>query len=983
MSRRRAADAVRRGAVVAAVLLLACGTPEPDDSSVPRASAPTLSTSSSSSEAPAPPVRFHDVTAAVGLGGLRHLSGTAEQRYILESISGGAAWADLDGDGWLDLVLVDGAPLDGPAPADAGHRLLRNVAAAEGRRFDDVTAASGLTTVDWGMGVAIGDVDNDGDPDLYITAWGKDQLQRNDGDLRLSPVNGGPVNEDWGTSATFVDLDNDGVLDLYVANYLEFDLADPPAGGNWCSFKGLDAYCGPEGIPAQADRVFRGLGDGRFEDRSTATGVADHALPALGVVGGDVDDDGDIDLYVANDSEPNLLWRNDGDWRLAELGTRSGSAYSETGLAQAGMGVDAGDVDRDGDLDLYVTNFSDDVNTLYANDGQGRFTDATFAVNLGGAVRPLLGWSTLFLDADNDSWLDLFIANGHVYPALGQQAGSLTYAQRNLLYRNEGGRFVEIGRAAGLDAIAVSRGAAAGDYDNDGDTDIIVVNLNDRPRLWRNEGGNRSDWVGLDLTGSASNRDAIGARVHAHGGAARQTIEVQRGRGYQSASDPRLRLGLGDGGLDSLVIRWPSGERQVLRDLPTRRYHALTEGQTPLAREPVPVPDAATPAAVTPDEGDTAPPSVAGWEIPRLRSEAGRLYAAGHYGASARALQEVIGRDSTDVASHVNLAMVQYSGLGRYAEAERILRTALQRDPKHADAHRLLGQVLLRQGRPDAAAATLQRAAQIAPQAADVAGWLGLAHERAGDDDRAIAEYRRSASLAPWDPRPHLNLGTLYQRLGRDDFAQRHFALFEELEPVHARVVHYRRKAQEYPDNAGAPLLLARAYEEQGRPAPAAQAYQQALQLDSTLAAAHHGFGRSLQRIGRLDVAVAALGRARRLAPDDPAILGDLGQAYHYQKRFAEAVEAYRAANRLDPSIPVMHANLGMAEAMLGNLDAATSALRRSLELDAAQPSTRDALAQVLLARGDTIEAVSQWRLALEDDPDHAGARRGLDRLGR
>ena len=492
-------------------------------------------------------------------------------------MSAAAAFADCDGDGFLDLFIVNGTRLTG-APEGAGNRLFRNEpdpgeGSGPARKFREVEA--GLGPPGWGMGCAAGDYDNDGDVDFHVTYWGPDRLYRNDGgDFAEVAAGAGVADGRWGSSAAFADLDADGHLDLYVTNYLEFDLEMPPGGGGKCLYKGLRVFCGPAYAPRQRDRLYRNQGGGTFADVSAAAGVEAHRLPGLGVVFGDFDGDADQDIYVANDGEPNLLFRNDGGWRFAETAKTAGAAYSLDGMAQAGMGVHAGDFDNDGDLDLFTTNFSDEYNTLYRNDGGGSFEDATGEVGLGETALPFLGWGTGFADFDNDGWLDLFVANGHLHPELDRSFLGLFYAQRNLLYHNRGGRFVEVGAGSGevWSIEKVSRAAAVGDYDNDGDADLFVMNLNDTPTLLRNDSGGGNGWLGLRLTGTESNRDAIGARVRVRGGGMEQVREVQRGYGFQAQNDPRLLFGLGGRRAEEMEILWPSGRRQLIADPPLGRY---------------------------------------------------------------------------------------------------------------------------------------------------------------------------------------------------------------------------------------------------------------------------------------------------------------------------------------------------------------------------------------------------------------------------
>ena len=351
------------------------------------------------------------------------------------------------------------------------------------------------------MGCAVADYDNDGDLDLYVTYWGPNALYRNEGNGTFTSVEAGTEDRRWGASAAFGDVDLDGWLDLYVANYVDFDLNNLPGDGQPCSgWKGLSVFCGPHGLDGQADVLYRNEGNGTFADVSAATGIDQRTYLGLGVLFTDYDGDGDQDIYIANDLDPQLALS-----QRRRLATARGRCLCRCGLQrggarQAGMGIDSGDYDNDGDFDVVVTNFSDDVNTLYQNLGHGSFADATYAAGLGGAVRPFLGWSTALADFDSDGWLDLFVANGHLYPQLETHPLGLSYRQRNLLYWNRDGVFA-LADPAGLEAEQVSRGTAFGDYDNDGDLDLLVNNLNDHLSLLRNDGGNRNYWLGLELIG--------------------------------------------------------------------------------------------------------------------------------------------------------------------------------------------------------------------------------------------------------------------------------------------------------------------------------------------------------------------------------------------------------------------------------------------------------------------------------------------------
>ena len=955
------------------------------------------SSPSTSPERPASADRAIHFTQIAEASGLRHrnISGDPKQRFIVESISAGVAVLDIDGDGWFDLFFVGGTRATDP-PEAPSHELYLNEAGHDGRRFRRVTDESGLSTQGWGMGTAIGDIDNDGDPDLYVTYWGRDQLWRNDssaGNVRFTEITSaaGIQNDDWGTSAAFADIDADGWLDLYVTNYLEFDVNAPPADGSWCHFKEVESFCGPEGIPAQSDRLYHNLGDGRFEEISQSSGIGSISYPGLGVLFTDIEDDGDLDIYIANDSEPNFLFRNNSsaeEIRFEQVGTRLGVAYSEGGLAQAGMGVDGGDIDNDGDRDLYVSNFSDDVNTLYTNDGHGWYTDATYATGMGRVVRPFLGWSTAFADYDNDGWLDLFVANGHVYPALQQVPGGLRYAQRNLLYHNEAGRFTEIGQDIGLHRVSTSRAAAPIDFDNDGDLDLVVANLNDTPSLWRNDGGNVNGWLGLRLIGESSNRDAIGTRVRLFAGDVVQTRQLQRGRGFQSQFDPRLVFGLGaSGSVDSLVISWPSGQRQIVRNPPTRRYLEVVEGTQPVEGPQVPKPTSAPlatstmPAPAAPEQMKVDERIDAG----TLRRLASELYRQGRYEESRRHLERGLEVEEQDVTSHINLATVHFSGRGDYEEATSVLSRALDIDPQRAEAHHLLGKIQLQQSLHEEAIVSLKEAARLSPTSGEYEGWVGLAYQRDGQMDAAEKAYRTAARLAPWDPRPYLNLGRLYEQTDRDSVtAARAFAEFERLSPAQRRVNHYKRKLAEYPDHPAAPYLLGRTYYEQGRFGLAEKNYKLALQLDPNHAPTLHAAGRLLQDGGKLTEAANAYLRARESDPDLQGIDNDLGQVYHFQKRFDLAVDAYnRALDRTtDAEItPTLLSNLAMAHAMTGQLNQAREVFERSVALKPDQIDTRDALGQVLMALGEVDAAAAQWREILRLQPGNSVARQRLQEI--
>jgi len=538
------------------------------------------------------PVVFLDITKQSGLDKFHHRSGSPEKSTILDAPGSGVALIDYDNDGWLDIYLLNGSTAAAMRGKEAPPRAMLFHNNHDGT-FTDVTEKAGVSNDRWGFGVAVADYDNDGWPDIYVANYGKNRLYHNNHDGTFTDVaeKAGVALGGWSTGPTWGDYDHDGLLDLFVPGYVKHDLDRPVfAGKNGvpegaCQYRGVNVFCGPVGLLGESDHLFHNNGDGTFTDVSVKAGVADReGRYGFASVFVDLDDDGWLDLVVANDSTPNYLYRNRHDGTFEDVSYLSGFAVNEEGRAQASMGIGVGDYHRDGKLDLFITTFSDDYKTLYRNDGDANFTDVSFRAGLGNPTIPFLAWGCGFLDFDNDGLLDIFIANGHVYPVADRAEWGTTWAERPQLFRNfDGAKFQEVPPAtgSGLAVVASARGAAFGDLFNDGHIDVVLNNIDAPPTLLRNLVRNSNHWITLKLVGQTSlsvsssspsknpaptgktPRDAIGAKVFLTAGGVRERADVFSGASYASSSDPRLHFGLGSASkVDKLEILWPSGLRE-------------------------------------------------------------------------------------------------------------------------------------------------------------------------------------------------------------------------------------------------------------------------------------------------------------------------------------------------------------------------------------------------------------------------------------
>jgi hypothetical protein len=539
-------------------------------------------------------VSYVEVSREAGLNFQNVFGALKRKRYLLETTGCGVAWIDYDRDGWPDLFLVNGTTLEGFPSGDApSNHLFHN---NRNGTFTDVTAKAGLMHSGWGQGVCVGDYDNDGWDDIFVTCYGKNLLYHNNGNRTFTEIaeRAGVAGDPWrwNTGCVFFDYDRDGKLDLFVANYVDqgkdFKLLPQPGSGQFCQYKGIPMACGPRGLKTGRNYLYHNNGDGTFTDVSEKAGIV--LLPdkhyALGAISLDYDNDGWPDLYVACDSTASILYHNNHDGTFTDRAFVAGVAYSGDGEAQAGMGVAAGDYDRDGHLDLAKTNFSDDTPDLYHNNGDGTFSDVTFAAGLGSHPN-YMGWGLGFVDYDNDGWPDLFMANGHLDAIIDGYHIDSTYAEPKLLYRNVEGpsgtrRFEDVSESSGpgIRLLSSSRGVAFADYDNDGDIDIVINNMNGAAYLLRNDGGKRNHWIRIKTVGTKSNRNGIGTRIEVRTVAEPQIDEVRSGSSYLSQNDLRVHFGLGDHAMvDEIILRWPSGQVDRLRRVSADRTITIQEGK--------------------------------------------------------------------------------------------------------------------------------------------------------------------------------------------------------------------------------------------------------------------------------------------------------------------------------------------------------------------------------------------------------------------
>jgi hypothetical protein len=523
------------------------------------------------------PIQFVDITTSAGINwNLKALAPGV--RYLIETMGGGGGFIDYNRDGLLDIYLVCYSQTPQPAGASKlRDALYRNN--GDGT-FTDVTESAGIANSMLGMGLAVGDYNNDGWPDFYVTGYGASKLYRNSGKGTFTEVTGqaGVNNNLWGTSAAFFDYDNDSHLDLFVCNYLNYDEGDLP-----CTLYDGKPYCLIKNFKGSASRLFHNNGDGTFTDVSEKAHIANSKGKGLGVVALDYDNDGRLDLFQANDTMANFLYHNDGAGIFSEVALEAGVAFDPNGNARGGMGVDAEDIDGDGYSEIFVTNFSGETNALFHNDRQGVFTEVTNKFGLGTISIPMSGFGTRFFDYNNDGLVDLFVHNGHPFEPINKLFPETTYRERPFLFENTATGFRDVADTHGssLKKFYAGRGLALGDIDNDGDSDLLLMNVGEPPVLVRNDGGNRNHWLGINLVGTGSNRDGVGAKVTLTASGRRRDKQRLGGTSYCSASDPRLLFGLGAAAkIDEVSVKWPSGETSTLKNVRANQYLTIKESTT-------------------------------------------------------------------------------------------------------------------------------------------------------------------------------------------------------------------------------------------------------------------------------------------------------------------------------------------------------------------------------------------------------------------
>jgi tetratricopeptide (TPR) repeat protein len=865
------------------------------------------------------------------------------RKYLIETMGGGVAIFDYDNDGWQDIFLVNGASLKDPqrddepvdkSPPEFWNRLFRN---NRDGTFSDVTERSGLKGSGYGMGVSAGDFDNDGFADLLVTTYGGAVLYRNNGDGTFTDVTGqsGIRTKGWTTGAAFLDYNNDGCLDLFVSRYLEWNFA---TGGMFCGYQkpGGRAYCHPDEFKPVSNYLFRGNCKGGFSDESEASHIAASKGKGLGVALADFDGDGFPDIYVANDSYPQFLFRNNGDGTFTETGTKAGVAYNEDGHTFSGMGVAISDIDNDGVPDIVTTALPYEYYALFRGCRGFSFDYDSIRSGLAQLTRPLGGWGVQIFDFDNDGRKELFLANSHVMDNIELTQAHLRYAEPPLLLRYVGGKFTDISTDSGpiFHDRWVARGAAFGDLDNDGDIDVVVSDYNGPVHLLRNEGGNRNHWIALDLRGTKSNRDAIGAKVMlATDDGKVQYAAVSTAGSYLSANDRRVFFGLGSQtSIRTLHVRWPSGIEQTVERPAVNQFLRIVE------------PDSRTPQAGKAE-------SQSAFREGMALAKEGRIEAA------IGALQNALRLDPDFLEAHFGLGvLLARQGRAHYAAAMNEFVEVVRLNPNDADAHINLSNLLEQEEDYAASAGEMSKAISLTAPRGDLYLMLGRKQQGAGQYSEAIESYRQALKLTPGSAEAHYGIGLGLRAMRKpaeaaDEFkaaitanpqyGDAHYELGTLLfadEQFEDAAAHLERAAQLLLGKADPYLALGKLYRQQGKDTQAEQALKAALLRNPDLSPALYELAMLYKQRGDKNQSDAYIGKVRALHQHEAATgeanaENSRGMSLMNEGKLNEALGAFRRALEIDPAYVVSAYNMGVVLAHQGNQDAALAAFRTAIAI--------------------------------------------------
>jgi tetratricopeptide (TPR) repeat protein len=939
-------------------------------------------------------VRFVDVTQASGLRFLHRNSATL-YKYLIETMTGGVAVFDYDNDGWLDVFFVNGAKLKDPQPDSEildksdpqfWNRLFKN---NHDGTFTDVTEKAGLQGRGYGMGVAVGDYDNDGYEDLFVTNYGECVLYHNNGDGTFTDVTARSKikTDDWATSAAFLDYDNDGYLDLFVSRYMHWNFK---LGSLFCgeNIPGGRAYCHPDEFESISNYLFHNNGDGTFTDVSEASHVKASKGKGLGVSIADYNNDGSMDIYVANDAQPQFLFKNNGDDTFTEVGVMAGVGYSEMGNTFAGMGTDFADFDNDGYPDIVTTALPYQFFSFFHNNRDGTFSYESLTSNLGEITRLFSGWGIRIFDYDNDGSKDLFVAASHVMDNIEVTQPHLRYMQKPLLLKHVGKTFVDVSGTSGdiFNRAYASRGAAFGDLDNDGDVDIVVSNCNGEAYLARNEGGNNNHWIVLDLRGTKSNRDGIGAKVVLTSRSGNMQYNMaSTTASYLSANDRRIFFGIGrEESIKQIRIQWPSGIEQVISEPKPDQFLKVQEPEPASAGRVLPTKPSVVYSKL-PQPPATVKESPTGQSLKYTSEQAAKdqyrlgqsLLKDGKTAEAADAFEKAVALNPESPEARLALGIsLARQGREKYGAAMEQFLRILQVNPNHVDARINISHLLELEGNATAAVTYLQETVALVPQNADAYLMLGQKQYMLQRYPDAVQSFQRGLELDPQLNGAHYHLGLALLGTGDNDAAIREFEAALGQDPRNANA-HYQlgklqlqlqelSKAAPHleaairlkPAMAEAYAELGRLYEQQQKLEEAEKAFQSAIRSKPDLVKALNGLAALLTSLGRSEEAKPYLERVRRLTEqrmNTRLAYSSNSQGLNLLKegRLVEALKAFADALTKDPSYAAAAYNQGLVLARQNRLEEAAQAFRTAVRLRPGFALAHFGLGLVLKARED------------------------------